>query len=186
MFGFLTTLISIARTLSPFLILLACILVVFALIRMTSCKDISLSARSKNKKRALGIDGLIYDATPLMTDWETNFFREVKSVLSKDMECFTQVRYADFIQVSESEDYDRYTRFNANKKIFGKSADFVIYDARRRKVVLVYELNDSTHNRPDRQERDTLISSILASANIPLIQVKPFEQRDIRKDIKMR
>ncbi|GBQ85373.1 hypothetical protein AA14337_3055 [Acetobacter malorum DSM 14337] len=182
--GFIPTIIGTAHNLSPFLILLACILVVGLLVLKTSGKTGLLTPHAKKKKRPLGVDGLIYDATPLMTDWEVNFFREVKAVLSRDLECFTQVRYADFIQVSE--DYDRYTRYNANKKIFGKSADFVIYNSRKRAVVLVYELNDSTHNRPDRMERDALISSILASANIPLIQVKPFEERDIRKDLRMR
>ncbi|GCD54234.1 DUF2726 domain-containing protein [Acetobacter pasteurianus] len=125
-----------------------------------------------------------YEAQPLLSVWEHKTYQKIQAALPPNGEivCFAQVRYADFMGASDKHSPDE--QFEANRQIFGKSADFVFYDKRRRGVVLVYELNDSTHNRPDRKRRDILISGALKSANIPLIVIKPYEERDVVRDLR--
>lgn len=136
--------------------------------------------KTKNKSPKQKFD-YIYRRTSLMSRWEQNFFRDITAVLPKHIACFTQVRYADFISPATQPDLANTTA--ANRRIFARSADFVLYNKNNGKVVLVYELNDKTHKRQDRIKRDNEIKNALSSAGIPLFVVLPGEKPDIRSQI---
>jgi len=57
-------------------------------------------------------------------------------------------------------------------KIRQKSVDFVLCDKQYLTPVLAIELNDSSHERLDRQERDGFVNKVFASAKIPLLSMK--------------
>lgn len=52
--------------------------------------------------------------------------------------------------------------------INGKSVDFLVVEKSTQTPVLAIELDDYTHNRPDRQRRDQMVEEILRKAGIPL------------------
>jgi len=52
-----------------------------------------------------------------------------------------------------------------------KSVDFVLCDKAYISPRLVIELDDSSHKRPDRQERDKEVERILAEAGLPLLRL---------------
>ncbi len=56
--------------------------------------------------------------------------------------------------------------------INGKSVDFVICDKAYISPKLVIELDDKTHEREDRVERDVEVERILAVANLPLLRLQ--------------
>lgn len=53
--------------------------------------------------------------------------------------------------------------------INGKSVDFLICTEDMRPLIAI-ELDDSTHNHPDRQRRDAFVNSIIADADIPMLR----------------
>ena len=58
----------------------------------------------------------------------------------------------------------------AFRHINGKSVDFVLCDKAYIKPLLAIELDDQTHNRVDRKERDRVVESILKEAGLPLLR----------------
>jgi len=60
----------------------------------------------------------------------------------------------------------------AFKHINEKSVDFVLCDKAYIAPKLVIELDDRSHERIDRQERDIEVESILAGANLPLLRLE--------------
>ena len=59
----------------------------------------------------------------------------------------------------------------AFSRINGKSVDFLIC-TNNMKPLIVIELDDNTHDRPDRQKRDIFVNSIISDANMPLLRFK--------------
>ena len=60
----------------------------------------------------------------------------------------------------------------AFRHINGKSVDFVLCDRAYIAPTLAIELDDKTHERPDRQERDVEVERILKDAGIPLLRLE--------------
>ena len=62
----------------------------------------------------------------------------------------------------------------AFSRINGKSVDFLIC-TNDMKPLIAIELDDNTHDRPDRQKRDIFVNSIISDANMPLLRFKACE-----------
>ena len=62
----------------------------------------------------------------------------------------------------------------AFSRINGKSVDFLIC-TNNMKPLIAIELDDSTHDQPDRKNRDEFVNSIIMSANMPLLRFKAGE-----------
>lgn len=60
----------------------------------------------------------------------------------------------------------------AFRHINGKSVDFVLCDKAYISPKLAIELDDKTHERPERQERDKEVESILHEAGVPLLRIE--------------
>ena len=59
----------------------------------------------------------------------------------------------------------------AFRHINGKSVDFVLCDKAYISPKLAIELDDKTHERPERQERDVEVERILQEAGVPLLRL---------------
>lgn len=59
----------------------------------------------------------------------------------------------------------------AFRHINGKSVDFVLCDKAYVSPKLAIELDDKTHERPERQERDVEVERILKEAGVPLLRL---------------
>ena len=53
-----------------------------------------------------------------------------------------------------------------------KSVDFVLCDKEKMSPILAIELDDWSHNRPDRQERDREVEQIFKDAHMPILRLK--------------
>lgn len=60
----------------------------------------------------------------------------------------------------------------AFRHINQKSVDFVLCDKVKSSPILAIELDDRSHDRPDRQERDHEVERIFAGADMPLLRLK--------------
>lgn len=87
-----------------------------------------------------------------------------------------KMRLADIIGVRKgTDDYMKY--FN---KIKAKHTDFVLCDPITLDVLAGIELDDDSHKRPDRIERDVFVNKVYQAADIPLIHVwNPISEREL-------
>ena len=98
----------------------------------------------------------------VMNDSEKAFFFELQKQLPKGYYIFPNMRIADFIDAVDGKGF-----YNRRNKILPKHIDFLICNSPFEPMVAL-EVNGSSHNRPDRVERDELVRQIFVEANLPL------------------
>ena len=94
-------------------------------------------------------------------------FYEVLCRLAPEHTVFAKVRLADLVRVQAS-GREFWQRFNS---ISAKHVDFVLCDEQLAPVVAI-ELDDSSHDQPERLTRDQFVDSVLASAALPIVHVR--------------
>lgn len=112
-----------------------------------------------------------------LTPTELAFFRSIEKAVDGEQHIFIKIRVADLLCVAPGTE-------NAAgwfAKIAQKHIDFVLADRENVRPVLAIELDDSTHERPERRERDAFVDAALASANLPLLRVKAAGEYDARE-----
>jgi hypothetical protein len=97
---------------------------------------------------------------------EASFFRVLKGVVKDEFLIFPKVSLKDIFFVSRPRENLAY--YN---KIDRKHVDFLLCDAGSLKPVMGIELDDSSHQRQDRIERDELVESVFKGAEIPLRRI---------------
>jgi len=100
---------------------------------------------------------------------ERNFYNKIVPIAEKmNTVIFSKVRLADLISVKEkSKDY--YKHWN---KIKSKHIDFVICDKNSYKPLFVLELDDKSHEKENRIERDKFVDNALSNAKVPIFHIK--------------
>lgn len=97
---------------------------------------------------------------------EASFYHVLKSMMGERLLIFPKVSLAEIFFVAQSQDYQTY-----QNKIDRKRVDFLLCDPKTLKPVLAIELDDSSHQRPNRQERDAFVEKVFADARLPLARV---------------
>ncbi|MCH2178735.1 MAG: DUF2726 domain-containing protein [Mariniblastus sp.] len=134
----------------PFGVFVGMLLVFFVLLRIwTRPKKLPYLARER-----------------LVTKTELKFFRALRKAVRDDWEIFAMVRMADLLRV-QKKIKNRKSWIN---KILAKHIDFVICDPNTLEPLLCIELDDGSHARPDRVERDKFVDQVFDSAGLPLIR----------------
>lgn len=108
--------------------------------------------------------------TSLLTGAELNFYRQLMQIVPPGMLVFSKVRIADVLQVNDN------VKGNSRIKHFGaiaaKHFDFVLVNDQTMDILGAIELNDKSHDAPDRKERDAFVRKAMAAAKLPLFEVK--------------
>ena len=102
----------------------------------------------------------------LLTPAELKFLGVLDQIIGTHYRIMAQVRLADVIKVKKG--LDKSTRSSAFNRIKSKHLDFVICDPSDLSVKFAIELDDSSHNRPKRKERDAFLEQAMQSAGVPL------------------
>ena len=119
------------------------------------------------KKKGRGAGPRFEGKMVLMSPGELKFFRALEAAVGGHFRVFSKVRLADVVQVKRgSTGGARQSAFNV---IQSKHVDFVVCDPGTLEFRLVVELDDKSHERGDRAERDQTVDDILAQANIPIL-----------------
>jgi hypothetical protein len=151
----------IAATIWPYLIIALIVIALFLLLR-----QLTLPRRLPYTKRE-----------SLLTKSELKFYRSLQQAVAGDWEIFAMVRIADLVRVQKG-----VTKYQSwLNKILAKHVDFVICDLATFNPLVAIELDDKSHNRPHRQQRDQLVNQIFESAEFPLIRVKIQSTYDVKK-----
>lgn len=118
----------------------------------------------------------------LVTKSELKFYRALKSCVQDDWAIFAMVRIADLIRVEKGAKNMR----SWLNRILSKHIDFVLCDPSTLTPVLAIELDDASHNRPERQERDRFVNEAFKSAGLPLLRIDvqtTYEIKNLRDKI---
>lgn len=111
----------------------------------------------------------------LLTNCELKFYQTLRKALPEGTTLCMQVRLCDLI------DCPREARANGFwGKIAQKHIDFVIADAATTAILLAIELDDRSHQRKDRRERDAFVDAALDVAGIPILHVPTAPAYDAR------
>ena len=108
----------------------------------------------------------------LMTRTETEFFVKLEGAVNE--------RYYVFPQVHLSALLDHHVKGQEWKYAFshinGKSVDYVLCDRKTLRPTYAIELDDYTHDKADRRERDAEVERIFEEAELPLVR---FRNKDV-------
>lgn len=116
----------------------------------------------------------------LITKSELRFYRSLQKAVQDDWEVFAMVRIADLLRV-EKEAKQKRKWLN---KILAKHVDFVLCDPGSLQPIVCIELDDPSHQRQDRIERDIFVNQAFESAGLPLLRVPTqpaYRSREIRE-----
>jgi hypothetical protein len=112
----------------------------------------------------------------LLSKGEAAFYHALRAALPPGLSVAPKVRVSDVIGCDGA----------AWKQGFGgrisqKHVDFVLIDERSTEIVLIVELDDKTHRRRDRNDRDEFLDRAFAAANIPVLHVPAAANYDAAK-----
>ncbi len=118
--------------------------------------------------------------TWLLTRSEREFFNVLERAVAGQYYIFPQLALDKIVML----DGKGSLKGGYRNKIDQKSADFVLFDKQNISPVLVIELDDYTHQRPERQERDGFVDRVLNHCNIPILHVTSIpKEEELRAQI---
>ena len=149
------------------------LLVIVALIIIVIAAVSKLSKSANQTRKVFKNNTYSYTAKDsLMTRTETEFFVKLERAVSE--------RYYVFPQVHLSSLLDHHVKGQEWKSAFwhinGKSVDYVLCDRQTLRPTYAIELDDYTHDKADRRERDAEVERIFEEAELPLIR---FRNKDV-------
>lgn len=111
----------------------------------------------------------------IMSPAERSFFRILEEAVdASQYYIFPQAPLASLVYVQKgSESYLRHVN-----RIRSKVVDFVLCSRDSLVPVLVVELDDSSHERDDRKERDAFVDSVMNKVKLPILHVKAARDYD--------
>ena len=101
-----------------------------------------------------------------LTPAEAAFFAVLREATASDWLIMSKVRLADLVHAPHGREWQV-----AWNKISQKHVDFVLCDPATVRPRLVLELDDRSHRRPDRVERDAFVDRVFADAAMPILHV---------------
>lgn len=116
---------------------------------------------SDNPLKRKSITDKNYCIKSFMSEYEYRFYHilfELESELN--IKIHPQLNLASIVDKKENERY--------RNELF-RNIDFAIFDNQYKKLLLLIELNDSTHNTTKRRDRDNKVRTICDSAEITLL-----------------
>ena len=116
----------------------------------------------------------------LVTKSELRFYKSLLKAAQDDFEIFAMVRIADLLRVEPGAN----NRRKWLNKILAKHIDFVLCDPGSLEPLVCIELDDPSHQRADRIERDIFVNHAFESAELPLLRIPTqpsYRSREIRE-----
>lgn len=116
-------------------------------------------------------DPTIYKKKWLFTMNEKPIYHCIKKIADeKNMRVFSKVRLLDLVEPINAKDKSALWRIQAKHVDFVITTDNLI-------ATHVIELDDNSHNTPDRQERDKFVDAVLTSCGYKILHIRgPLEE----------
>lgn len=114
---------------------------------------------------------------------ELNFFFNLKAVVGDSTQIFSKVKLSDLFYAKTGDFGKNRTYTN---KIDRKHVDFLLCDSKTLKPILGIELDDKSHQRADRQERDDFVNHVFEAAKLPLMHIsvqRSYSQSELKSKL---
>jgi very-short-patch-repair endonuclease len=111
----------------------------------------------------------------LLSRGESVFYHALRRALPGQLMICPKVRLSDVINCS-AEGW----KAGFGGRISQKHVDFVLADPDTTAIALVIELDDRTHQKRDRFERDTFVDRALAAAGVPILRITCAASYDVK------
>ncbi len=114
---------------------------------------------------------------------ELNFFFNLKSAIGDSVHIFSKVKLSDLFY-AKTGDFGKNRSYT--NKIDRKHVDFLLCNPKTLKPILGIELDDKSHQRADRQERDDFVNHVFEAAQFPLLHVsvqRGYSQTELKSKI---
>ena len=155
-----------------FLIVIACSALVFLLIVVAVISSAAKRSRRNARQPAVTPGNadregpLPYEPVPeVLTPAERSFYGCLQQAVGQELDIFPKMRLADVFKVTAPKgQYMKY--FNM---ISAKHVDFLLCDKQAHRPQLIIELDDSSHNRRRRRNRDVFLDRVCGDAGLPLL-----------------
>jgi hypothetical protein len=149
-----------------FVLLMVGGLILLLVIRGRSRGTATVAGSPASGSAAGALDALPYrKRDSLLTKAERSFFGVLQEAAAEQLLVFSKVRLADLLWMPKG------TPVSYLNRIQAKHVDFVLCDPETVSPRLVIELDDSSHQRPDRQARDQMVDEALKAAGLPILRV---------------
>lgn len=122
----------------------------------------------------------------LFTKTEWRFATVLKEAISDDFLLMAKVRIADLLKVESHKNIKRSAWMGQFARISSKHIDFVLVCPQSGRICCCLELDDASHQRKDRIERDVFVNGAFKQAGVPLLRIpteKVYDSGDLRKQI---
>lgn len=111
---------------------------------------------------------LPYEKQPsLFTPAERSFLGVLEQAVGSEFRIMGKVRLGDIVKVKSG--LDNKARQSAFNRIQSKHVDFIACDPNDLSIQFAVELDDKSHEREDRQDRDAFVDNVMEAAGIPII-----------------
>lgn len=104
----------------------------------------------------------------LLTAAEYSFYKVLNQVIGPERMTLIKVRIADLVEVRDG--LGRPAQTAARNRINKKHVDFVVCDRVTCVPIVCVELDDRSHDTPDRQSRDAFVDAVFSAVGLPLIR----------------
>ena len=120
----------------------------------------------KDEETSSKIEYPYYLIDEFISPAELNFFFNLKVVVENSAHIFSKVRLSDLFYAKTG---DHGKNRSYTNRIDRKHVYFLLCDPKTLQPILGIELDDKSHQRADRQERDDFVNYVFEAANLPLI-----------------
>ncbi len=120
----------------------------------------------------------------IFTPAELKFYKILKESLP-EYAILGKVRVADIINVDSKKAKGKYLKYF--NRISKKHVDFLICDRETFSPLVAIELDDKSHERKERVERDEFMDKAFKMAALPLLRIKvqkDYDTKEIREKVK--
>ena len=154
----------LSSTTGVIVIILAFVMVGFVIAKSASSGSKSRSSRVASKRPQYKYAKKKY----FMTNAERQFYERLHSIFGDKLYIFPQAHLPSFLNHAVKGQNWK----GALSTIQRKSVDYVLCDKANISPIIAIELDDWSHDAPNRQQRDTLVGAICEQAGMPLVRFR--------------
>lgn len=157
------------------------ITILFLIILILVYRDVKREQNNQKKETEIKDNNeLPYKKKLLLTKNEWVFYKKLKPICDKyKLHIISKVRLADLVEVNKNKsdkDYIKYFNMISRKHI-----DFVICKPDNLQVLALIELDDKSHNKQERIDRDNFVNNVCKITNYKLLRITNYD--DIEKQL---
>ncbi len=112
--------------------------------------------------------------TNLLSPSELEAYKVLKNTLPQGYVVFPQVNLDKIFDINDAN-----RSYTPRNKIDRKSVDFVVFEEQNLKPALAIELDDPSHLRYDRQQRDFFVNQLFIDTQLKLLRINTGDVRNI-------